>query len=44
MDDEKFLTRREFITALAAIGGSAVVALALAEIEPWPLIQRELAP
>ncbi|HMM29461.1 MAG: 4Fe-4S dicluster domain-containing protein [Chloroflexota bacterium] len=44
MDDEKFLTRREFITALAAIGGSAVVALALAEIEPLAgLIQRELA-
>lgn len=44
MADEKFLTRREFITALMAIGGSAAVAIALSEIEPLAdLIQRELA-
>ena len=44
MAEEKFLTRREFITALTAIGGSAAVAIALSEIEPLAeLIQRELA-
>ena len=44
MAEEKFLTRREFVTAMMAIGGSAAVAIALSEIEPLAdLIERELA-
>jgi hypothetical protein len=44
MADEKFLTRREFVTAMVAVGGSAAVALALSEIEPLEdLIEREIA-
>ena len=43
-EKDKFLTRREFITAMVAAGGSLAVAMALSEIEPLEeLIQRELA-
>ena len=44
MSDEKFLTRREFITGIAAVGGSMAVAVALSQIKPLEdLIQEELA-
>ena len=44
MAEDKFLTRREFVTAMVAVGGSAAVALALSEIEPLEeLIEREIA-
>ncbi len=44
MAEEKFLTRREFITAMAVLGGSAAVAVALSEIPALEeLIQQELA-
>lgn len=44
MADEKFLTRREFINAMLAVGGSVAVAVALSEIKPFEeLIQDELA-
>lgn len=43
MSDDKFLTRREFITGLAAVGGSVAVALALSETEALQkLIKEEL--
>jgi len=42
--EDKFLTRREFLTALTALGASAAVATALSEVEPLrTLIERELA-
>lgn len=44
MAEDRFLTRREFITAVVAAGGSAAVALALSEIDTLEtLIQEELA-
>lgn len=44
MSDEKFLTRREFIAGMAAVGGSVAVAVALSQIKPLEeLIQEELA-
>jgi Fe-S-cluster-containing dehydrogenase component len=43
MADEKFLTRREFISAMVAVGGSVAVAAALSQIKPFEdLIQDEL--
>lgn len=42
--ESKFLTRREFVVMMTALGASAAVATALSEIEPLEqLIQRELA-
>ncbi|MEO0561600.1 MAG: 4Fe-4S dicluster domain-containing protein [Chloroflexota bacterium] len=42
--EDKFMTRREFIAALAAVGASAAVATALSEVEPLrELIEREIA-
>ena len=44
MAEEKYLTRREFIAAMAAVGGSIAVAAALSEIgDLQELIERELA-
>lgn len=44
MADDKFLSRREFITAFTAVGGSLVAAVALSEIKPLEdLIRDELA-
>jgi phenylacetyl-CoA:acceptor oxidoreductase 27-kDa subunit len=44
MSDDKFLTRREFIAGMVAVGGSAAVAVALSEIGPLKdLIEEELA-
>ena len=44
MAEEKYLTRREFIAAMAAVGGSIAVAAALSEIDDLrELIERELA-
>jgi len=44
MAEEKYLTRREFIAAMAAVGGSIAVAAALSEIgDLRELIERELA-
>lgn len=44
MAEEKYLTRREFIAAMAAVGGSITVAAALSEIgDLQELIERELA-
>lgn len=44
MAEEKFLTRREFITALVALGASGAVAVALSEISVLrELIEDELA-
>jgi len=43
-NNDKFITRREFITALTAIGASAAVATAVSEVEPLrELIEREIA-
>ena len=43
MAEEKFITRREFVTAMAALGGSMAVAVALSEIGPLEdLIAEEL--
>ncbi len=44
MAEEKFLTRREFITAVAAVGGSIAAAVALSDFEMLKkLIDDELA-
>jgi Fe-S-cluster-containing dehydrogenase component len=44
MADEKFVSRREFIGAVVAAGGSVALALALSQIAPLEeLIQEELA-
>lgn len=44
MAEEKYLTRREFIAAMAAVGGSIAVAAALSEVDSLrDLIERELA-
>lgn len=44
MAEEKYLTRREFIAAMAAVGGSIAVAAALSKIgDLRELIERELA-
>ena len=43
MAEEKFLTRREFITAVTAVGGSLAVAVALSEVSALrDLIEQEI--
>lgn len=43
MAEDKYITRREFVTAMAALGGSLAVAVALSELPPLEdLIAEEL--
>jgi Fe-S-cluster-containing dehydrogenase component len=44
MSEEQFMTRREFVAAMTALGGSAAVAVALSQIKPLKeLIEDEVS-